>query len=172
MSALQIPSNIGRVKVTFRNMKMTDLTAVSNINKRSLTENYSSVLWMNFFEKGKETSYVAVYAGQVVGYILAFKNNKIAGADCLYIASFAVDDLFRKRGIGAELINRVINHKMDISLHVRVSNQAVKFYKHHNFTEISTVPSYYKQPEEDAYELFLLRVTEPLPVTNYLMCVV
>jgi ribosomal-protein-alanine N-acetyltransferase len=93
----------------------------------------------------------------IVGYIVA---RETAGE--FHINNFAVRPEFRRRGIGAALLDRVLGEarrrKANAAfLEVRSSNHAAQaLYEKSGFKAIATRPNYYSEPREDAVVMTLL----------------
>ncbi len=73
------------------------------------------------------------------------------------ILQIAVDPAFQGRGIGKNLLKKIIEFGVDfgikaIWLEVRVSNhKAINFYQKNNFYHIYTRANYYQNPSENAW---------------------
>jgi ribosomal-protein-alanine N-acetyltransferase len=133
------------VKIVIRSARYLDLKHMAEVNERNLSENYGMEYWSNIFNGSKKHCFVAVFSNCVIGYILA---------DETTIISFAVDEKFRKYGIGKQLISHCLNtFKNDIILHVRVTNEpAIKLYKNFGFVDDHVIKSYYSDGG-DGYEM-------------------
>lgn len=72
------------------------------------------------------------------------------------LANIAVDDMWRRRGIGARLLDRVLERARergvtDLFLEVRQSNMVARdLYRRRGFTSIGVRRNYYDSPREDA----------------------
>ena len=112
------------------------------MERKSLEETFDYDV--NHLLKGKRD-------GRVVGYIIY---SDVQGeAELLRIA---VDKAYRRRGIGADLMESMLEELTDsgaerISLEVRAHNIAhVKLYKKYGFVDIFVRENYYHNPEDDA----------------------
>lgn len=134
------------VKVVIRNAKMTDLKMMKEVNERCLQENYDIDFWHQTWESNKSCCFVAICGAKVVAYVLANTD---------HIVSFAVDEEYRNKRIGKELMKHVLNNfKSNIRLNVRTSNTvARKLYTNLGFTNDITVKDYYRNPVEDSIEM-------------------
>lgn len=134
------------VKIIIRNAKFMDLKCMDAVNKKNLTENYSMDYWIETFNinGGKKHSFVACFANEIIGYILANDTT---------IISFAINEPFRKFGIGKQLLSHCINtFQCDILLHVRKTNDIARnLYKSFDFVDNNLIEGYYIN--EDAYEM-------------------
>lgn len=96
-------------------------------------------------------------------WIVAVEGNKVAG----YVGSqsvlgeadmmnLAVDASFRRRGIGKELVCRLVDKLREksvssLTLEVRASNgAAISLYESVGFLQVGRRPNYYSGPKEDA----------------------
>jgi len=99
----------------------------------------------------------AIEVVPIIGYIVA---RETAGE--LHINNFAVRSGFRRRGIGATLLNRVLeearNRKANAAfLEVRSANHAAQaLYEKCGFRAIARRPNYYSDPREDAVVMSLV----------------
>src|SRR5438477_8749018 len=124
-------------KVFLRKTKMQDLSKMKSLNERSLTENYDYDFWKAIWEKNKTHSFVAITGNELIGYIFANEETVI---------SVAVDDRYRNKRIGTELMKHVLNSYVAnpsmncLKLHVRLSNDtAKKLYTNLDFKETQIV---------------------------------
>ena len=73
-----------------------------------------------------------------------------------YVTNIGVLPEFRRRGIGAKIVNQLINFSKEktlsfLSLEVRVSNMAaINLYKSLGFEEVGKRKNFYRLPNEDA----------------------
>lgn len=134
------------LKVVIRNAKMSDLKQMKTINEQCLQENYDIEFWHEIWTSNKSCCFVAICSNIVIAYVLASKDS---------IVSFAVNEKYRNKKIGTELIKHALNNFInDVKLNVRVTNEiAKKLYLSMGFTEDKIVEKYYRNPEEDAIEM-------------------
>jgi len=154
------------MKVKIRPMKQHDLPYVKQLNEQCLPENYPQNLWLALFTTsgGRSHSYVAAHGTGIVGYIFGTKSG--------HIISFAVDEKYRKKGLGKSLIQCCLQSYAKVSggilikLNVRTTNEpAIALYEKFGFQIAAQVMDYYKNPVEDAYEMNRLSgdiSTEPI----------
>jgi ribosomal-protein-alanine N-acetyltransferase len=96
-------------------------------------------------------------ASPIVGYIIA---RETAGE--LHINNVAVRSEYRRRGIGATLLNRVLEEARSRKakaafLEVRSANRAAQtLYEKSGFKAIARRANYYSEPQEDAVVMSLL----------------
>ena len=73
-----------------------------------------------------------------------------------YVTNIGVLPEFRKQGIGAKIVNSLIDYSKEkslafLSLEVRTSNNpAISLYKSFGFSEIGVRKNFYSNPKEDA----------------------
>lgn len=134
------------MKIIFRPTKLSDINQMMQLNEKSLAENYQKEFWNMKFYEGKNHSFVAVWATLIIGYIFC-------DGDC--IISFALDEKFRGKGVGRQLIHHCLNtYTNPVKLHVRVTNDvALKLYRSLGFVETETIVDYYTTPTENAYAM-------------------
>lgn len=101
-------------------------------------------------------------ASPVLGYVVAWFI-----LDQAEIANLAVSRAFRRRGVGAALLDAALSEADDrqvtaIHLEVRQSNSpARRLYESRGFVEVGRRRAYYRRPVEDA--VVLRRRTDPSP---------
>jgi len=145
-----------------RKFAMDDLPNVVHVNSVCLPENYTDFFFIELHQRFPETFVVAEENGEVVGYIMCrieygFSNFGFKGlAKKGHIVSIAVMPDFRRKGIGAALVNEAMNGMQlygakQAFLEVRVTNgPAVDLYKKLGFEVARTINGYYADGE-DAY---------------------
>lgn len=73
-----------------------------------------------------------------------------------YVTNIGVIPQFRRKGIGAKIVNKLINYSIEnslsfLSLEVRVSNvAAINLYTSFGFKEVGKRKNFYNAPKEDA----------------------
>jgi len=152
-------------KIILRQAKLSDLQKMKALNEKALQENYDYVYWKAKWDISKEHCYVAVSGNDVVGYIFADEKT---------IISVAIDEKYRNRKIGTELLKHVLNtylpedkgsdeviNERKIKLHVRMKNEsAKKLYTNYGFIEHKVFNDYYRNPVEDAIEMICITKTK------------
>jgi len=151
-----------------RPFRPDDLSAVVEINRVCLPENYSAYFFMRFTRVARSI-YRRRARNMVVGYImcrLEFGFSDLRRFRMVrkgHVVSVAVMPEFRRRGIGREL---VVSAMKALELHggeecfleVRTANdEAVKLYKDMGFDTVRTVSHYY----HDGADAFLMSVRLP-----------
>jgi ribosomal-protein-alanine N-acetyltransferase len=95
---------------------------------------------------------VAEFDEQVVGFMI-YELHKTR----LHILNFSVSDDFRRRGVGAQMVDKLISklspqRRTRIMLEVRETNlEAQLFFKTMGFRAVSVLRDYYEDTTEDAY---------------------
>jgi len=139
--------------ITIRSIHLRrDLPSILKIEEATFGEDaFPLSEFLYLYMRDKHLFLVAYDEATCVGYISAYSENQQA-----YIASIAIDETFRRRGIGRQLISEIIKRIKalgvikTLSLHVRQSNlPAIKLYQTLDFSIIGTEANYYL--DEDAY---------------------
>ncbi|HZD12327.1 MAG TPA: N-acetyltransferase [Candidatus Binatus sp.] len=143
-----------------------DLSAVIEINRVCLPENYSPYFFMEVFKSCPEGFIVAESSTKVVGYIMCrvefgfSDTRRFRMARKGHIVSVAVLPEFRKQGIGRELVEVALkalaaNGGEECFLEVRTANEdAVRLYRELSFDIVRTIPHYY----HDGADAFLMSI--------------
>ena len=131
------------------------------INSSCLPENYSSYFYRDLYTKYPETFLVAELDGDIQGYIMCriergwSKRGKLSAAKLCHVVSIAVMEVYRKRGIGRELVVEAMRRGRRIYncdegyLEVRVSNEpAIGLYSKLNFNKAKRNYGYYLDGED------------------------
>lgn len=139
------------ISKTDKNTKPSVFVALSALDKMCVgTEGWSAESFKS--EAAKENG-IVIYAyenSRIIGLICGF-----FAADEAEITSVAVDDNYRRRGIGDRLIKsffeRLPESTASIFLEVRESNiPAVLLYKKHGFFPVGMRKNFYSDPIENA----------------------
>lgn len=134
-----------------RLMSENDIDRVYEIAVASFTDPWTKQMIKASVDS--EYDYCIVYEsdGNIAGFAVLSK--RIDTADILDIA---VDNAYRRQGIGGRLLDELINHgtECDINeyaLEVRASNEpAKKMYAGRGFVKEAVRKNYYRNPIEDA----------------------
>ena len=144
-----------RLRTVVRKAMISDLPRILEIGKASLHSTYSEKdLYFDMQENPVAYFYSALVDGVVVGYLDFFVTFNSAT-----IVQIAVDESYRKKGIGNLLIGAMIRECEAqgepveyITLEVRASNEnAQRFYKKHKFTPVTVKKAYYDDGEDAVY---------------------
>lgn len=139
------------ISKTDKNTDLSVFEALSDLDKMCVgTEGWSAESFKS--EAAKENG-IVIYAyenSRIIGLICGF-----FAADEAEITSVAVDDNYRRRGIGDRLIKsffeRLPKSTVSIFLEVRESNiPAVLLYKKHGFFPVGMRKNFYSDPIENA----------------------
>ncbi len=130
---------------------MRELSEIARLEEKYFSDAWSEKSLEETFDYDVNHLLMEKRDGRVVGYIIY---SDVQGeAELLRIA---VDKAYRRRGIGADLMESMLEELTDsgaerISLEVRAHNiAAVKLYKKYGFVDIFVRENYYHNPEDDA----------------------
>jgi len=121
------------------------------IKRMSFPEPWPEVYFKKLYKEHPQDFHVADFAGKVVSYILGYAKPNKSGS----IKTLAVAPNFRRRGIGKELVNFIIQrlkekNVKEFFLHTRTKNrEARSFYKKLGFSIIKIVKKYYRNGDDD-----------------------
>ena len=135
---------IGR-KLIIRPATEKDLREVYRIEKASFPDYYPYGLLLTYLHIARDLFLVALLNDIIVGYVIGvIRRNRIG-----HVVNIAVDSQFRRKGIGTELMKKLIelfkNREVElVRLEVRISNiPARKLYEKLGFTNEYIIPNYY-----------------------------
>lgn len=141
-----------RPPVHYRVFEEDDLHRVLDLANEALDEDYEGGLFLHFARMYPRGFLVAEAGGDVVGFVVG----TVQRAYHARILALAVDDDWRRQGIGTQLTERFVENFRDfgvdrITLEVRVSNDpAIRMYRSLGFEPKDTIRDYYAD-DEDAY---------------------
>jgi len=151
------PAPASTPSVTIRKARRKDRHGMDACNQRCLAENYELRLYDHILCTYPGVSYVCVVGAgttneSVVGYVLC---------DITNVVSVAVDTAYRGKGYAREMLTRCLDacdttdqaKPACMKLHVRVSNGVVELYKKLGFVPTKRIFAYYKNPNEDGFEM-------------------
>jgi len=119
--------------MAIRKFEYSDLEDVLRIAYSSLEERYSMDFFIYLWQIYPDAFLVAEKNGKVVGFIIAIRKD----IDEMRILMLAVDEKYRRQGIGSMLMRQIMIKFPEIRriyLEVKVNNkEAIKFYKKHGF---------------------------------------
>ncbi|MFQ5888128.1 MAG: ribosomal protein S18-alanine N-acetyltransferase [Candidatus Hydrothermarchaeales archaeon] len=139
---------IGKHLIKIRPFKPSDLNRVYEIESRSFKDPYHPLFLLNLYEAYHQSFFVVEINSLVVGYVLS---RIVEGKG--HVLAIAVDQKYRRRGIGKALMGRVVDYLVRngvnmIQLEVRISNiSAIEFYKSLGFREGGIISRYYQDGE-------------------------
>ena len=134
-----------------RPMKETDIDSVVAIENANFSIPWSAASFLDACNQEYNVYLVCEMDGEIVGYCGMWT---VMGEG--NITNMAVDEKYRKCGIGSALMNamELMGQKMDVSiifLEVRDSNIAAqKLYEKMGYREIGRRKRFYERPVEDA----------------------
>jgi len=138
------------VKIAIRHAKPTDLPHVCEIERLSFEHPYPPSYIHALASLSPDTFLVAEKDGQLVGYAAALLEGRGLG----HIFSIAVLRKHRRKGVGTNLVNRMIeilkkHGASSIRLEVRRKNRrAQKLYEKLGFKKAYKVKGYYEDGED------------------------
>lgn len=138
--------------------RMTDkhINELVEIEKSSFSRPWTYAGFESELDNDTAVFFVAVYNEKTVGYI-GFHTVLDEG----YISNIAVLPLYRRKGIGALLLNTAVEYCKEndisfLSLEVRKSNNsAISLYRKFGFENVGERKRFYSEPVEDAYIMTL-----------------
>lgn len=139
------------LRLIIRNMQEDDIPAVLKIEKISFTTPWSEQDFLNELYKKNALSRVAVFEGNVIGYLYVYYRLHES-----HILNLAVHPDFRRQGVATILMDEAIRELKQrgctfIYLKVRILNtSAQRFYELFGFKAESIRKKYYDNPDEDA----------------------
>eukprot|EP00758_Cryptobia_borreli_P009078 Tbor_TRINITY_DN5444_c4_g1::TRINITY_DN5444_c4_g1_i1::g.24916::m.24916/K20793/NAA50, NAT5; N-alpha-acetyltransferase 50 len=102
-------------------------------------------------------SHVAYFHDNLVGVVTCrLEKTSIEGVWNLYVMTIGVLKPYKRLGIGAKLMQKVLNNISEdttyriakVYLHVQKGSTAYSFYNSFNFTDVEVVEGYYKELDE------------------------
>lgn len=129
-----------------RDFRLSDIDDVYRIASASLDESYSPDVFKYFYMQWPAGQLVLCTPNDIpIGFISSAKIDR----DTARIMMFAVDPMFRSRGLGRTLINAFRNKALIdgiriITLEVRETNErAIRFYRKNGFMPSELLPGFY-----------------------------
>ncbi len=148
------------VRLVIEAMRLADLPAVHDIERRSFSTPWPSHAYRTELETNRLAHYrVARADGQVIAYAGIWLM-----VDEAHVTTFAVDPAWRRRHIGETLLLLMLDLAIErgareATLEVRLSNLAARrLYEKYGFRPVGIRPRYYSDNNEDA----LVMTTEAL----------
>nr|CAG4642072.1 EOG090X0ED2 [Eurycercus lamellatus] len=151
-----------RATIDLGDITQHNLKQLKRLNQVVFPVSYNDKFYKDILEAG-ELAKLAYYNDIVVGAVCC-RIDILDGSRRLYIMTLGCLAPYRKRGIGAKMLEHVLNYVEkdgdfhSIFLHVQVNNQsAIDFYKKFGFEIVETKEQYYKRIEPaDAHVLMKL----------------
>jgi len=140
---------------TIQLMEISDLKKILKIERQSFSTSWTfNAFIYELLVNEKATYYTFKLNDQIIAYVGYWLFE-----DEIHITNLAVAPIFRKKGIGTQLIEFVIEKSKELSiqrmsLEVRITNtEAIELYKKIGFNKGKILKKYYKT--EDGIEMFL-----------------
>lgn len=136
--------------VAIRIFRRSDIFAVMRLVSDTFQEDYDPSVLIDFYNNWQNGFLVAEEANEIVGVAVG----SLPAPNQARMLILGVDKLWRRKGIGAMLLNSFIQQCLLkgvklVTLEVRVTNyEAIEFYKKFKFTIVSTIPHYYKDSSD------------------------
>jgi len=131
-----------------RKVRFEEIQDVYELAKKYLKENYTFDLLLKLWSFSPNGFLVAVEKGIVIAFIIGVKTS----VDSLRILMLAVDERYRRRGIGSALLKKLqlnFPEVRRIYLETRVDNEeAIIFYRKHGFKIVDREENFYTDGSE------------------------
>lgn len=142
-----------------------DMPEVLAIEQESFDSSWSEEEFLSILRQRNCIGMVAEVDHEIVGFMIyeLHKSN-------LHVLNFAVAREHRHRGIGARMVQRLVDklslqRRREILLEVRERNlEAQLFFKSQNFVAVSVLRNHYEDTCEDAYQMRYQLQTEAIPM--------
>ena len=135
--------------MTIRTLAYSDLPQVISIERRSFPTPWSLAMFVLELSKPSGVCLAAASGRRVSGYLICSRYDQ-----AYHLMNIAVEPSMRRAGIGAELIEAMIERAgadQSFTLEVRTSNApAIALYERYGFKSVGTRPRYYADTGEDA----------------------
>lgn len=140
-----------------RPAKENDIGQIQRIEEESFAYPFSKKQFLKLYSSCKEIFFVAEKGEEILGYIAG-----VRGFRKIIVASIAVKEEYREKGIAANLMRRFIKKAgtmvKTLELQARVSNKAaIFFYERMGFTCSDILREYYPDKEDAILYLKTLR---------------
>lgn len=140
------------LKVQIRWMIRRDMNEVLKIEQESFDFEWSEEDFLSCLRQRNCIGMVAEQDNHVVGFMIyeLHKNR-------LHVMNFAVEPAMRRLGIGAQMIEKLVNklsqqRRQEITLEVRETNLTAQlFFQQQGFRAVGVLRNHYEDSNEDAY---------------------
>jgi ribosomal-protein-alanine N-acetyltransferase len=155
-----------QVRVHIRWMIRRDMAEVLDIERGSFEFPWFEEDFIRCLRQRNCIGMVAEHGERVVGFMI-YELHKTR----LHILNFAVSPEFRRRGVGRQMIDKLLGklssqRRVRITLEVRETNlPAQLFFKSAGFRAVTVLRSYYEDSPEDAYLMQFRHAAEEAPAT-------
>jgi ribosomal-protein-alanine N-acetyltransferase len=146
------PSQKQAIGVQIRWMIRRDMPEVLRIENDSFEFNWTEEDFLACLRQRNCIGMVAESENRVVGFMI-YELHKTK----LHILNFAVSPSFRRLGVGAQMIDKLVNklsqqRRQEIVLEVRETNLTAQlFYQNQGFRAVQVLRNHYADSAEDAY---------------------
>ncbi len=137
--------------MVIRKMTLQDAPAIAQLEIACFSDPWSEKSIASETENPLSYWLVAEDNGTIAGYVGS--QSVLDAADMM---NLAVAPAYRRKGVGQNLVNALVEHLQDkqviaLLLEVRVSNEpAIALYEKMGFEQVGRRPRYYHNPREDA----------------------
>lgn len=138
--------------VSIRWMIRRDMPEILNIENNSFEFPWSEFEFINWLRNRSVIGMVAENCERVVGFMIYELFPQF-----LNVQNFAVDPLFRRQGIGRQMVDKMVSklspqRRRRITLSIRESNlEGQLFFRTMGFSCESIVKNYYADSDDDSY---------------------
>lgn len=158
-----------RLAIHIRWMIRRDMRDVLGIESSSFEFPWSEEDFVQCLRQRNCIGMVAEHDESVVGFMI-YELHKSR----LHVINFAVHPAFRRRGVGAQMLNKLagklsVQRRSKIVLEVRETNlEAQLFFRDSGFRAVSVLRDFYEDTTEDAYLMHFVHrpQSEPFTPTN------
>jgi len=141
------------MNLVFRRLRLRDLTAIEEIERRSYPTPWSRSMFAGELAKPSSVFLGAFEedTGKLIGYLIVARY-----VDAWHVMNIAVEPRFHRRGIATMLLEQLFeltgeDERRGYTLEVRVSNEgAIKLYERLGFRGRGLRRGYYTDNREDA----------------------
>ena len=141
------------MNLVFRRLRLRDLTAIEEIERRSYPTPWSRSMFAGELAKPSSVCLGAFEedTGKLIGYLIVARY-----VDAWHVMNIAVEPRFHRRGIATMLLEQLFeltgeDERRGYTLEVRVSNEgAIKLYERLGFRGRGLRRGYYTDNREDA----------------------
>jgi len=141
------------MNLVFRRLRLRDLTAIEEIERRSYPTPWSRSMFAGELAKPSSVCLGAFDedTGKLIGYLIVARY-----VDAWHVMNIAVEPRFHRRGIATMLLEQLFeltgeDERRGYTLEVRVSNEgAIKLYERLGFRGRGLRRGYYTDNREDA----------------------